>query len=367
MLRVVKAAPPRAPRLGRLLRWLVMVAWTLAPVASAAEPPASARNTAELLFLEGRRLMAAGKNAEACPKLAESQRLDSGGGTMLNLAICHEALGLYASARAEFREALGMARRDGRYDREQIAMDFLQAIDPKVSYVIFAAEETAKVPGLVVRLDEAELGRAVWENPLPVDPGPHQIALSAPGKRPRNLTVTVGRVGDQQTITIPVLLDAPVSRPTASSSAAPSSTPHHGTKPSTDSQSHVPNRDQNTRNVGLVLLGGSALAVGVGTALGLEALSKRKESDSYCIGSVCADRRGIALNNDAQRLAAYADIAFVAALTAGVVGAYLTLHGASPASLPASATSKGTPGRSLRITASIAPVQGGWVGLAGSW
>src|SRR4051812_46143375 len=79
--------------------------------------------TAEALFADGRKLMAAGNYAAACPKLAASQRLDPGVGTMLNLADCYERVGQTASAWAEFREAISAARAAGSKEREQLARD----------------------------------------------------------------------------------------------------------------------------------------------------------------------------------------------------------------------------------------------------
>jgi len=53
---------------------------------------------AQSLFEEGVRLMKEKKYAEACPKLAESHKLEPGGGTDFNLAICPEGEGKPATA-----------------------------------------------------------------------------------------------------------------------------------------------------------------------------------------------------------------------------------------------------------------------------
>jgi hypothetical protein len=56
------------------------------PAWAGAQGPA-ASPLAQTLFEEGRALMLKGDAATACPKFAESQRLEPAGGTLLNLAV----------------------------------------------------------------------------------------------------------------------------------------------------------------------------------------------------------------------------------------------------------------------------------------
>src|SRR4051812_34930505 len=98
---------------------------------------------AEALFDEGVALMARGDFEHACAKLAESQRLDPGGGTLLNLARCQEGAGRVSTAWATYRSALAIARRDARADRIRYAEEHLAILEPRLPKLILRVKERA--------------------------------------------------------------------------------------------------------------------------------------------------------------------------------------------------------------------------------
>src|SRR4051812_6077257 len=119
-------------RRARIRCCLALILLAGSPSASVAATPVAAPDAqiAQALFEAGRRLMDEGKFAEACPKLAESHRLDPAAGTLLNLAVCHEKEGKTASAWAEYNDLLGMKGGDGDAERRRIASDRLTRLEP---------------------------------------------------------------------------------------------------------------------------------------------------------------------------------------------------------------------------------------------
>ncbi|HVY39358.1 MAG TPA: hypothetical protein VHM31_15545, partial [Polyangia bacterium] len=189
----------------------VLAAWFAAKPARGADAPrpAAAEDpvaVAEALFQEGRLLLESGDAHEACPKLAESLRLDRATGTLLALAMCHEVDGHLASAWAEYLEVIARAKREGRPDREEAARQYARALEPRLSTLDIAVPAAvARIPGLVVQRDGVTLEAAAWSTAAPSDPGPHLVTATAPGRQPFSATVVVGAAADHQTVTVPLL------------------------------------------------------------------------------------------------------------------------------------------------------------------
>jgi tetratricopeptide (TPR) repeat protein len=180
---------------------------------AAADPSATERTLATALFNRARELMAQGSWAEACEKFAESQRLDPGGGTLLNLAICHERAGKTATAWNELYDALAVALREDRADRASIAREHIAAIEPKLARVTIAAPQSAEADALEVRLDGAVVRRAAFGTPVPIDPGTHEVVAEAPHREAWR-SVVVAEPGATLRVEIPRLNDiAPLADP----------------------------------------------------------------------------------------------------------------------------------------------------------
>jgi len=161
------------------MRWLgacALLVLACMPGRGAAQDKAVAAQ----LFEAAGELMAAGKYADACPKYAESQRLDPQLGTLLHLAECLDAQGKTASAWANFKDAVDLAAARGDL-REPKIRARLAAIEPRVPRLTIRVSATAPLD-LEIKRNGSLVGRPAWGLPLPVDPGEHVIVAGAAGR-----------------------------------------------------------------------------------------------------------------------------------------------------------------------------------------
>jgi hypothetical protein len=181
---------------------LALCAW---PSMARADGTETDKQIAQSLFDDGRTLLEAGKYAEACPKFAESQRLDPGGGTLLNLALCHEHEGKTATAWTEFREALSIAMRDDRKDRQELANLHIAALSPKLTRLTVVVPEGIAARDPEVTLDRSRLPSAAWNTAIPIDPGEHRISVAGTGLSRWETSVATLDAGRTYRVEVPAL------------------------------------------------------------------------------------------------------------------------------------------------------------------
>jgi hypothetical protein len=270
------------------------------------------RALAESLFLQARQLIAEGRHAEACPKLAESQRLDPAGGTLLNLAACWEAERKFISAWVAFHEALGVARRDGRSDREKFALTRIEGLRSRLSFLTVRLAPSRDVAGLELRRDRAVMRPAQLGAVIPLNPGPVTLEATAPGREPWRRVVDL-KPGEHAVVVVPPLAPLRLARVAPPASGATTSLAVAAT----------PTSPHRARLVSGVVVGAASLAsLAVGTYFGVSAISKANDVGAHCQGDVC-DETGISLDRAARRAAVAADVTIAVGIVGAAVATYL--------------------------------------------
>ncbi len=271
---------------------------------------------AEVLFREGKKLLAAGDVAGACAKLAESNRLESSSGTLINLADCHQRQGKTASAWGEFLTAARVAKSQGQQQRSDEAKKRASELEASLSYVIIKVPE--RVPELKVERDGELVEGPSFGTKLPVDPGRHALSASAPGHKPWTKSFELKPNGDVQELVIPKL-EADASAPVAhapSASAAATGAVEAPPPPPPRKKAPV---------LGYVVGGAGVVLTGVGAVVGLSAMSKYKAADDACPSHKgCAPSVGDDYSS-AKSQANIANIAIGLGVVGVAVGAYLVV------------------------------------------
>ncbi|HEX3344270.1 MAG TPA: hypothetical protein VHS09_06840 [Polyangiaceae bacterium] len=310
----------------RLAGALLVAALASTSVAARAQGPSPEDAAlAQSLFDEARHLMLADRFAEACPKLADSERLDPALGTLLNLAVCNEHVGKTASAWAEYRDAESIAKREGRAERVAYAHGHAAQLEPRLSHLVIVGAEGVSTRGLEVLVDGVAVGEAALGDVIPVDPGPHRIEASAARKRRWSLDVVVGDHAEDRRVVLPALEDAPVPAPapppvldqalpggpTAVVPAPPAPSPgepHASARPS---------------RAAFYVVGTAGMAsLAFGAVAGMQAIVRWNDRTRLCSGDTCPPT-GLDADGSARSWALAADVGLGVGAVAVAAAAYL--------------------------------------------
>ena len=186
-----------------IVRSLVAISVVL-PIAAAAQNPPEA----ERLFIEGRALLTAGKPEEACAKFEQSLAKDPRQiGVLMNLGLCNERAGKIASALRLYQEAFDRAVEANLQNARELAQDQINKLAAKVP-VVALNYAGARLPGQKLVIDDEVIANERTE--VRLDPGPHDLVLTAPGRVAYEKKLHLD-VGSRTTIELP-MLEVPKSR-----------------------------------------------------------------------------------------------------------------------------------------------------------
>jgi hypothetical protein len=264
------------------------------------------RAAAQLLFDQGKALVAEGKLPEACRKFEASAQLSQTPGVRLNLVDCWAATGRTASAWAMADEALGLAERAGDASAATAARERRVALQKKLTYLNVTVPPAAAVPGLAITRDGQPMPQAEWGTPVPVDMGTHEVTAEAPGRPRWSVTRSLTEPGTTVTLTIPV--------PGAETAveAPPAPVPVTATHGST------------ARTLGLASAALGVVGLGIGTALAVTASAKKHTYEAHeAPDGSCADATCQSESHAAFTAGTWSTVAFVAGGAFAAAGAYL--------------------------------------------
>lgn len=262
----------------------------------ALDPATEAKRTA--LFEEGRTLHLSGKHAEAVVKLREVVAIRKSPQALRALGLAEQDAGMLLDARANFEEALRMAKDTGPASEVDPAKKALATVEPMVPHIKVTVPPDA--PITMLRVDGA--AAALKDGALEVDPGQHTITAEAKGKQTFSQSVKV-EAGGVAEVTVEL-------RPVA--------------QPSTSLR----------RPIGIALAGVGAAGLVLGGVTGGLALAAHDDLAKKCPGGFCQGDQVPALGTY-HALGVTSTVGFVAGGVLAAAGVVLFVTAPRPAAAAA--------------------------------
>ncbi|MGH7438654.1 MAG: hypothetical protein ACRENE_23440 [Polyangiaceae bacterium] len=191
-------------------------------------------------------------------------------------------------------------------------LDEIEKAQPTIAFAVKDASG-ADVSSVTVTCDDEALADHLDGTAFPVDPGQHVFTFAVPGRPPvtRTLLIVEGEKARREVVDLEAAaqgIRAPLApRPSAPTAPSESSSPNRGGALGTQ------------RVVALVAAGIGVAGLGVGSAFGLVAMSKKNDAQSACPDR-CSSEGGVREWSDAVTAANVSTIAFVVG-GVGIAGA----------------------------------------------
>lgn len=260
------------------------------------------------LFNEGKTAADQGDYTSACPKFAESARLDARVGTLARLGECEEKLGHLVAARTHWGQARDLARKthDARADHAQREYTRIDALTPKLRLTF----DGQPPPDFSATIDADRVDASGLGTPIPVEPGAHAVRATATGKAPFSSSVVTA--ADGATTNVPIVL----AEPTVAVAPTPDGRPAQPTPPPAPAEP-----GWNGGKTAAVVVGAvGVVGLGLGGAFGGLTFSEWASAKHDCGGGCASTSPAANEKSKATTYAAVSDVGFAAG-GAAIVGA----------------------------------------------
>ena len=277
--------------------------------AAAAADPAS-HSRADKLFQDGRKYLTNGDYAQACKAFEQSQDAEPAIGTMLNITLCYEKWGHIATAYRAYTDA-ERAARNANDKRASVARRYAIALEAKIARVNVEIPAGAD-PSASYTLDGEAVTAMKLREELLLDAGKHVIEVRVAGTPPRATTIVLAAGERKQ-----VVLEMP-----AAKSGEPEK--HEEEKP----EDPQPVASTSTRSAprlygGIALTAGGVVAIGIASAVALDAKNAYSIAAANCPMGMCASLADYEATHDARERAKAMTWVFAGGVALAVVGTVL--------------------------------------------
>ncbi|WP_437736796.1 hypothetical protein [Sorangium sp. So ce1335] len=247
-----------------------------------AEPTAADRQTARTLLIEGRKKRDAGDVTGARADFQAAHALVRAPTTGLDLARADEALGRLIEARETAYEVvhlpLGKEEPPAFTHARAAAAAMVEQLDARIPSLLLRVEG-APLDAVEARVDGQPIPRAALPYPRKLNPGRHEVVVTAPGFRTERRDVAL-KEAERAPVEVRIALVPGESTPPATGGGGQ---PPPVDAPPAEPRAPVPLWAWAAGGVGLAALGGSV-------AFAVDHAAARDRVEKDCPGSVC-DRR----------------------------------------------------------------------------